>query len=246
MIISKNLIKAFLVLFLLVILANAITPFFGVWNFYLGGLLILFVIVATWLLLRKSNPVAAKYLLLVVGGVIVAILLVFAVFFTVSIFSNSTKVHSYDIGGETDNQSPYLYPIDRLSNSSVQDITSITYRNITSFLVYFKVPAEYKTGNLTISLSLLENLPFGSVINLRGKNSTDWNYTSQLAYVSLGKKNLSSWKTATVQFNASDLIIENNTFTFAIESSHLSKALTKTNYVSLDKIEVSEAKKANK
>lgn len=240
--ISKNIIKAFLILFLLVILANTITPFFGAWNFYIGGLLVLCIAVSAWLFLRKSNPTAAKYALLLTGGIVVAAILVFAVFFTISLLSNSTKTYLYDIGGEADKNNSYLYPLDRISNSTVQNSTNITYRNITSYLVYFKVPADYSAGQVNISFSLLDNLPYSSIVSIRGKNSANWSYIEQFAHISIGRGNSSSWRTVNVQFNASDLIIEDNQFIFAIDSPHLLDARTKRNYVSIDWINVSEGK----
>ncbi|VVB79378.1 Uncharacterised protein [uncultured archaeon] len=240
--ISKTFIKIFLTLFLVILISNITTLIFGGWNFYLGGVLLLFIIASVWMFLRKTNPEAAKYTLLITGGILVAILLVFAVFFTLSFFSSSTKTYSYDIGGKIDTNNSYIYPLDRLSNSSVQNTTNITYRNITSYLVYFTVPAEYSTGKVNVSFSVFENLPYGSMISIRGKNSTNWSYIDKLGYVSLGTRNVSVWKTVSVSFNASELFVENNVYAFAIESSQLMDAKTKLNYVSLDWINVSESK----
>lgn len=238
--ISKNVIMGFLVLFLVIILTNIITPFFGAWNFYLGIALVLFIVAAVWLYLRKSNPEAAKYTLLVTYGVLLAIMLVFVVLFTVSFLSNSTKTYSYDIGGMIDTNNSSLYPADRVSNSSIQNITHITYRNLTSFIVYFKAPAEYTEGKVNVSLSILENLPFGSMIYIRAKNSSTWTYVEELAYVSLGKTNTTTWKTVSVSFNTIELLAEDGQFNFAISSPHLLNAQTKRNYISLDAVSVSE------
>jgi hypothetical protein len=236
---SRNLIKTFLVLFLLVVLANIIAPFFHAWNFYLGGTLLIFVIISAVLYLRKTNPKVAKYTLITSGSILLALLLVGLVFVTVNFFYNNQVSYKFDIGGPQDMNKSYLYPSERVSQADANN----SYRNITSRLVYLDVPAKYDSGIINFSFSIQENLPFGSTILVRAKNSSDWNFTEQLVYVSINNiPNYSSWKTVSVQFNASDLFISNQTFTFCIDAPHLSEAKTRKDYFAIDWINVVESK----
>jgi len=234
--ISRNLAISFLVLFALVVLANLIVPIFYGFNVYLVSALMLLIIVLFVLLYKSTDSLSVKLLKVL----LLVIPLVFFGCIAYTSFSHVSEVsYFYDIGGVQEFKSPVLFPSERVSplkeNSS--------FRSLIAPLVYFNVPADYSTGNVTISLSIQDNLPRNDSIIIGGKSSSLEEYITSIAYVSpMNRTNTSLWRTIYAEFNVSDLVVEDGEYSFYINAPHLGLSSKKNNLVSIDWINVTERK----
>ena len=97
------------------------------------------------------------------------------------IYSNFFASHDfsyfYDIGSEKDN---FLSPTQRVSSSGTEN--SVTYRNLTSNLVYFNVPVTKGSESINILIKFKDNFPESGNLIIGAKNQTEWNYKSYTAY----------------------------------------------------------------
>ncbi len=83
----------------------------------------------------------------------------------------------YDIGAEDDN---YLTPLDRISESFTNE-ARVSYRNLTSGLVYFDVPIPRGAEKVKVKVKFKDNFPDSKFI-LGAKDQEVWHYRWNTLY----------------------------------------------------------------
>lgn len=86
----------------------------------------------------------------------------------------------YDVGSDLDTGKPYLSPLNRISDVFIAD--NITFRNLTSQLVYFSVPIPRGSDSVDVQLRFSNNFPEASSLLLGGQNKLEWSYLSKAVY----------------------------------------------------------------
>src|SRR3989344_2346075 len=111
---------------------------------------------------------------------IIIILLSLAIFLFIvylNFFASHDFNYYYDIGSEKDN---FLSPTQRISEKSYKG--DITYRNLTSSLVYFNIPIARNSEYFNIDVRFQENLSEKGKFSLGAKDQKDWHYRYNLVY----------------------------------------------------------------
>lgn len=147
--------------------------------------------------------------------------------------------YNYDIGSPQDK---YLTPIERISAPAELQEESITYRNLTSGLVYFEVPIARFASTVTVKARFQNNFPQGSTFSIGAKDKEEWHYRWQKIFTS-DSSSKGKWVVAETTFNISDTYIKNNRLSLVFNTPHLSKA-NYTNYtIPVDWISINVHKK---
>jgi hypothetical protein len=229
--ISRNFIKVFLALFLIIIILNIISVILDSWR-YVYGFALLFMTVFTGLLFtRRKNKVFFHmfvYLLI--------LLIVVSIFCPIYLYFQNRQVkYNYDIGSIEDKNVSVLYPTDRISNADI----NTSSRNLLSQLVYFNVPSR-NFDKINITLKILENFPENGVMILALKNDSKWNYVENTIFNKTVVQNSASgnWTFVTSTFNLDDAYVANKTLTFLINVPHLGDFKTRTDYIAIDSINI--------
>jgi len=150
----------------------------------------------------------------VIGIILVLAVLVFLVYFF--FFMPKTLTYSYDIGSKDDVKQQYLYPLERVSYE--ENLSNITYRNITAALVYFDVPMKDGFSDINITIKFQDMLRNNSTISLGVKNSSSWVYDYQVLYNRTSYANFSDWITVSKNFGVDELYIKDNKANFVINT----------------------------
>src|SRR3989344_5319348 len=86
----------------------------------------------------------------------------------------------YDIGSKEDASKSYLVPLNRVSEPINTD--GITYRNLTSQLVYFNVPIAKGSESIIVETKFQDNFPEKQKFMIGAKDQEDWHYSYNLIY----------------------------------------------------------------
>jgi len=89
---------------------------------------------------------------------------------------NQAFLETYDIGSEKD----YLSPADRVSDKGIEG--DITYKNLTSQLVYFNVPVIRGADYIIYEIKFKDEFPDDGRMLLGAKNKEEWSYANELIY----------------------------------------------------------------
>lgn len=227
---TRNFVKIFLLIFLVVLALNIITSFFDSWNYFYGFALALMVIFVGMLFTRKKS----KLIFNILSGVLV-ILVLFAICLPAySYFHNRQITYSLDIGSEMDMNKPYLYPTDRvLGINSTQ-----SSRDIIAQLIYFNVPSR-NFDNANVTLRVLDNFPANGTMILSLKKDSKWNYLDKIIFNQTAQNSTNgNWTVLTATFSLEEAFIQNKTLTFLINTPHLGDSKTKKDYIAIDSINV--------
>jgi len=226
--VSRTFVKWFLATFLLVILANIITPFFGVGSIYYLGILMLYFIFLFFLIYRKQDNGLIKFFKLLV--LLVPVIILGYVFYANFVASHDFN-YFYDIGGVKDANRAYLGPLNRVSD--IDNETSS--RNITSGLVYFDVNIPRDSANISVQIRVLDNFPKKGTLLIGGKNDTAWSYYSRTVFDQKINNNTSSkWIVLNTSFNLKDLYIQNGKLNMLIWVKHLGQNATQNHTIPID------------
>lgn len=127
--------------------------------------------------LIKEEPKIVKLLKLLI---ILIPLVIIAYLVTANFFLSHEFNYFYDIG----TKESFLSPSDRVSlpSSDLESDLELNYRNLTSSLVYFNVPIEEGSENISISIKFKDNFPINSKLMLGAKDSEDWHYSYLTIY----------------------------------------------------------------
>ncbi len=114
---------------------------------------------------------APKYVRALKILVVIVVLGTIAYLIAANLLLSQEFTYFYDIGGETDARSPYLTPINRVS-----DISDNT-RALTSSLVYFNAPLVRGAESIKVQTRLKENFPEErEIMNLGARNKQESHY----------------------------------------------------------------------
>jgi hypothetical protein len=160
---------------------------------------------------RKEN-ILKILLLLVVIGTLVYISYIFYANFLLS----KDIMYYYDIGSSEDAKNPYLFPENR--TTPIDNLTSS--RNITSWLVYFSVPAS-KDSLISIQTRYKKNFPAGYQMTLGARDQEDWHYK----YKELEEFDDNTWTLGEVQFDVKNdsLVTRNKEISMLFDLTYLAK-----------------------
>ncbi len=86
----------------------------------------------------------------------------------------------YNIGSKEDASKSYLVPLNRVSEPINTD--GITYRNLTSQLVYFNVPIAKGSESIIVETKFQDNFPEKQKFMIGAKDQEDWHYSYNLIY----------------------------------------------------------------
>jgi len=229
--VSKNFVKVFLSLFLLVIIVNLIAVLADFYSVWMGYTLLVF-FVAFWFLSFRKNLKAKEdnSNLVFMAELVFAMIVVIAVVYLLYIHIGLNPGHSsfYDIGSSQDANNSYLSPFYRVSGISNQG--NITYRNITSSLVYFNVSA-YSGEKINISIKLLDNFPNNTKMNIGIKDWLNGSYSNQVMFNSNSYtiNETGKWIVVSANFSIESSNLVNGTANMLISIPHLAGDQTKTN-----------------
>lgn len=229
--ISKTFIKIYLVLFLLVILANIILPFVGLWNVSYLAALSCFVLFIFFLVYRKKDNGTVKFFKFLI---LLIPLIILGFIFYQNFVASQDFHYNYDVGGSIDAKKPYLTPLVRMSN--IDNITSS--RNITSALVYFDVPIPARSNTINISITVLNTLPYNYTLKIGAKNGSEWNYSNQIVFQNTNKSLRGKWVTVNATFNMSNLYLKNNKLNVLITLPHFYNENFKNYTIPIDYINI--------
>ena len=118
--------------------------------------------------IEEPKHIRILKILAILIPIIIILYLVYANFIV-----NKDFNYFYDIGSLSDSKTPYLTPISRVSD--IQN-DSISYRNLTSGLVYFTVNLPRGSESLSIESRFKDTFPNNSAISLGAKDKAEWHY----------------------------------------------------------------------
>ena len=161
------------------------------------------------------------------------------------IYSNYIASHEfvyfYEIGGNDDITKNYLGPNYRVSEVFQDENNSLTYRDLTSQLVYFDVPIARGSKDLLVEVKFKDDYPLNSKMIMGARNGNEWNYVWKDVYVKKDDS-LSQWKNQSVSFYLNDdkLYLRDGKLSLVFNNYHLhpDRNQTNTNYISIDWIRV--------
>lgn len=123
----------------------------------------------------------------------------------------------YDIGGQTDSVKPYLTPLNRTSEYTLD--RAISYRQIVHRLTYFSIPYTKGSDQISVDVRFVTDLNL-STFKFGIKNNTGWNYT----WLPLENPvEDDSWSIISGSFSLAEAYPENNKLNLALDIPEISK-----------------------
>ncbi|MDP2940113.1 MAG: hypothetical protein Q8O13_08560 [Candidatus Omnitrophota bacterium] len=136
---------------------------------------------------RKKLNFAPKHIkVFKIIAMLIPVLLILYIFYSNLIISHDFRFF-YDIGSlrESAGNAVALSPLNRISDAANE--SGITYRNLTSSLVYFDVPIPRGADSVQIEARIKPNFPATASMLIGAKNGPEWNYSYKKAYNTLLK-----------------------------------------------------------
>ncbi len=190
----------------------------------------------------KKKPTIKKILAIKIIIIILAISIIGFVIYSNFIASHEF-IYEYDIGGNDDATKNYLGPSYRISDVIIETNISqdITYRNLTSQLVYFDVPIARGAQDLQIDVHFKDNFPYKSKMIIGARNGSEWNYIWKDVYIQENNPN-QIWETKSINFSVDEdnLYLRDGKLSVVFNNYHLhpDRNITNSNYIPIDWIKV--------
>lgn len=126
---------------------------------------------------KQQHPIAVKIIKILF--ILIAVGLIAYIFVNNYLLSHEF-IYYYDIGSPNDASKNYLTPLERVSEPINTD--GITYRNLTSQLVYFNVPIAKGSEKILVETKFQDNFPEKQKFMIGAKDQEYWHYSSNLIY----------------------------------------------------------------
>lgn len=243
--VSRSFIKFFLTTFLLVIILTILSYFTNFYTLYMYYLSLIYVVILIFLILRKKVKSGLKF----IGAIIIIGLVVLLGYYIWSNFLiEKSHNYFYDVGGSEDIENLYLTPSSRISkvfNETIDDNTTLTYRNLLSQLVYFGVSIPWGSDIVNIDMKIKNQFSRNDLMFIGAGTSKDWNYTSHLVYNrTLFKNTADEWIIVSTKFNISNLYTEKGILVLLIDIPHLAEDYDEDRVIPVDWINITLTKKS--
>lgn len=133
--------------------------------------------------IKKSTSFKFNFIPLIRIIIIVLVLFLIGYLLYANIFSHQKFNYFYDIGSSVDAASPFLSPLSRVSlvSNETQDNQTISYRSITSDLVYFSVPIPAGSDSVH-ALVRFKDVFEDDTIYLGARDKEVWSYSLMALY----------------------------------------------------------------
>lgn len=143
----------------------------------------------------------------------------------------------YDIGSQQDAKSPYLTPLNRISE--IINDSNLNYRNLTSQLVYFIAPIPRGSENINVTAKFKDNFPLNAVMSIGASdNMTFWNYKYNLIRDKSNSTNNWLISSTTFNINQDSLAVKNSQLSLLFNVPHLGKNQTMNYTIPIDWINI--------
>jgi len=193
--------------------------------------------------LEKKEKTSKKIFITIIFLIPIAILIYFLIT-NINIFNLnlgfSEKKYFFDIGSEEDEEFPLLYP--NIGVSEVKKEGDITYREILSDRIYFDIPAGKRDKKINIEIRIKNNFPdFGGAlgVGVKKRDTLDYEYVFLIDPPQLRDLKKDEWVIRSAQFEAKDLLLNNQSYSFVIIIPHLELEEQKDHPIPIDYINIS-------